>query len=163
MEDGRVQRPQPDDASLVLRIRIGNQSVLLTSDIEREGEAALLRRPEAIQAQVLKVPHHGARSSSGEAFVAAVRPEVAVVSVGYLNRFSHPHPEVVERYVASGIRLLRTDLDGAISVELTPEGIRAWGRREAPEWKMENRQPTTDNRESGPPLPEASRPTPISP
>lgn len=129
MRDGRVQRPQADDASVVLRVSIGNEAVLLTGDIEREAEAVLLHRPEAILAQVLKVPHHGSRSSSGEAFVAAVRPEIALISVGYQNRFHHPHAEVVERYQGSGARVLRTDLDGAISVELTPEGVRAWGRR----------------------------------
>ena len=75
------------------------------------------------------MPHHGSRSSSGEAFVAAVRPEVALISVGYQNRFHHPHAEVVERYQKSGARLLRTDLDGAISVEMTADGMRAWGRR----------------------------------
>jgi competence protein ComEC len=119
---------RPDVASLVLRISIGNQAVLLTGDIEGEAEAALLRRPEAIRAQVLKVPHHGSRTSSAAAFIAAVRPEVALVSAGYRNRFHHPHPEVVERYQRSGARLLRTDLDGAISVELTSGGIRTWGR-----------------------------------
>lgn len=128
-EGSRVQQPRPDDASLVLRISIGNQSVLLTGDIGREGEAALLRRPEAIRAQVLKVPHHGARSSSGEAFVMAVRPEAALISAGYRNRFHHPHPEVLERYRQSGARLLRTDLNGAISVEMTADRMRAWGRR----------------------------------
>jgi len=118
-----------DDASLVVRISIGDQAALLTGDIERKAEASLLRRPEALRAQVLKVPHHGSRSSSGAAFVAAVRPEVALISAGYQNRFHHPHLEVVERYEASGIRLLRTDLDGAISVEMTADGMRAWGRR----------------------------------
>jgi len=128
MGDGRVPRLRPDDASLVLRIGLGNQAVLLTGDIQRVAEAALLRRPEAIRAQVLKVPHHGSRSSSGDAFVTAVRPEAALISVGYLNRFHHPHAEVVERYQKSGARLLRTDLDGAISVELTSDGMRAWPR-----------------------------------
>jgi competence protein ComEC len=118
-----------DDASLVVRISIGDQAALLTGDIQRKAEASLLRRPEALRAQVLKVPHHGPRSSSGAAFVAAVRPEVALISAGYQNRFHHPHLEVVERYEASGIRLLRTDLDGAISVEMTADGMRAWGRR----------------------------------
>ncbi len=129
MRDGRVRRPQADDASVVIKISIGNEAVLLTGDIEREAEAGLLRPPGAIRAQVLKVPHHGSRSSSGEAFVTAVRPEVALISVGYQNRFHHPHPEVVERYQGLKARVLRTDLDGAISVELTPEGMRVWGRR----------------------------------
>jgi competence protein ComEC len=128
-QSGTARPPGADDTSLVVRISIGDQAALLTGDIERDAEAALLRRPEALRAQVLKVPHHGSRSSSGAAFVAAVRPEVALISVGYRNRFHHPHPEVVERYQRSGARLLRTDLDGAISVEMTADGMRAWGRR----------------------------------
>ncbi|MBI2116528.1 MAG: DNA internalization-related competence protein ComEC/Rec2 [candidate division NC10 bacterium] len=129
---GAASSSRPNNASLVLRIGMGGQAALLTGDIEREGEAALLREGGAIRAQVLKVPHHGSRTSSAAAFLAAVRPEVALVSVGYRNRFNHPHPEVVERYRAQGVRLLRTDLNGALSVEMTPDGIRAWGRRENP-------------------------------
>ena len=128
-ENGRLQPLRPDDACLVLKISIGNQAILLTGDIEKEGESALLRHPETLRAQVLKVPHHGGRLSSGDAFIAAVRPEVALVSVGYGNRFRHPHADVVERYRKSGVQVLRTDRDGALSVELTPEGMRVWGRR----------------------------------
>jgi competence protein ComEC len=114
---------------MVLRLGIGSQAALLTGDVEREGELALLRRPVALQAKVLKVPHHGSRTSSSEAFLAAVRPEAALVSAGYRNRFNHPHPEVVERYRAHGVHLYRTDLHGAIGVEMRPEGIRVWGHR----------------------------------
>ena len=127
--DGIARPLGLNDASLVLRIGMGERALLLTADIEREAEAALLRRPEAIRAQVLKVPHHGSRSSSGAAFVTAVRPEVALASVGHQNPSHHPHPEVVERYRAAGARFLRTDEDGAIGVELTPDGMRVWARR----------------------------------
>jgi competence protein ComEC len=119
-------------ASLVLRIRIGDQAVLLTDDIESAEEEALLHRSDGIRAQVLKVAHHGSRTSSRSAFIEAVRPEVALVSAGYRNRFGHPHPEIVERYQRLGVRLLRTDRDGAISVELTQQGMRAWGWRDGP-------------------------------
>lgn len=124
---------RPNETSLVLRVGLGNQAVLLAGDIGREGEAALLRHGEAIRAQVLKVPHHGSRSSSGTAFIQAVRPELALVSAGFGNRFHHPDPEVVARYQAAGARLLRTDESGAITVEMTPEAIRARGRRATPE------------------------------
>lgn len=128
---GRGGRPLPPNAtSLVMRLGMGDHTILLTEDVGREGEAALRRDGKGVRAQVLKVPHHGSRTSSASAFLAAVRPEVAVVSVGYRNRFRHPHPEVLERYRTMGIRLLRTDLNGAITVEITSEGIRAWGRRE---------------------------------
>jgi competence protein ComEC len=113
----------------VLRIGIGTQAALLTGDVEREGEAALLRRKASLRSQVLKVPHHGSRTSSAREFIAAVRPQMALVSAGYRNRFHHPHPEVVRRYQAMGVALFRTDLLGAITVEMTPAGTRVWGRR----------------------------------
>jgi len=126
---GGVFESRHGDASLVLRISIGNHAALLTGDIESAEEEALLRAPQGIRAQVLKVPHHGSRTSSGAAFIEAVRPDLALVSAGYRNRFHHPHPEIVERYQRLGIRLLRTDRDGAITVELTREGVRAWGHQ----------------------------------
>jgi competence protein ComEC len=125
----RAERLRPNDASVVLTLRIGSQAALLTGDVEQEGELTLLRRPAALRAQVLKVPHHGSRSSSSSAFLGAVRPEVALVSAGYRNRFNHPHPEVVERYGGLGVRVFRTDVHGAISVEMRPEGIWVWTHR----------------------------------
>ena len=100
-----------NDLSMVLRIAQGlqnkfPQSVLFTGDIEAAGERALLARTPAamLAATVLKVPHHGSRTSSSGAFVAAVRPQVAVLSLGYRNPFGFPAPEVVERYIAVGVR-----------------------------------------------------------
>jgi len=114
-----------NDLSMVLRIAQGPQnmlpqSVLFTGDIEAAGERALLARMPAamLAATVLKAPHHGSRTSSSSAFVAAVRPQVAVLSLGYRNRFGFPAPEVVERYIAAGARVLRTDRSGAVSVDL---------------------------------------------
>jgi len=102
--------------SLVLAVRYGNVTFLLPGDIEDEAERLLLERGADLQAQVLKVPHHGGRTSSGPAFLQRVRPTVAVVSAGYRNRFRHPHQETLERYRANGIDLFRTDLDGAVTV-----------------------------------------------
>lgn len=102
--------------SLVLTVRYGQVAFLLPGDIEQEAERLLLENGADLQAQVLKVPHHGGRTSSSEPFLTRVHPRVAVVSAGYRNRFRHPHPETVDRYRASGIRLYRTDLDGAVTV-----------------------------------------------
>lgn len=118
MPAGGRRRLSANDQALVLRISLGDRTALLTSDIEREGEAALLRDGGSIRAQVLTVPHHGSRTSSTWPFLDAVRPEVALLSVGYRNRYHHPHPEVLDRYATLGIRLLRTDRDGAIRVEM---------------------------------------------
>ena len=79
-------------------------TALLTGDIEREQEAALVAmQPAALRADVLVVPHHGSKTSSTPTFLAAVQPKVAVFQAGYRNRFGHPAPEVVERYRALGI------------------------------------------------------------
>jgi len=68
-----------------------------------------------LAANFLKVPHHGSKTSSTDAFVGAVRPSVAVVSVGEGNQFGHPVDSVVERYAQAGVRFLRTDRDGAVT------------------------------------------------
>jgi competence protein ComEC len=123
----RCLGPAPDEAatkdnnlSMVLRIAQRTQSVLFTGDIEATGERVLLARTEAsaLAATVLKAPHHGSRTSSSGAFIAAVRPQVAVLSLGYRNHFGFPAAEVVDRYVAAGARVLRTDRNGAVSVDL---------------------------------------------
>ncbi len=110
-----------NNLSMLLRIAQGQQSVLFTGDIEAAAEQALLARtpPAMLAATVLKAPHHGSRTSSSSAFIAAVRPQVAVLSLGYRNRFGFPAAEVVERYVAAGVRVLRTDRSGAVSVDFS--------------------------------------------
>lgn len=114
-----------NDNSLVLRVRYAGRAVLLPGDIERDGEAGLLAAPggpDAVRADVLKVPHHCSRTSSTEALLRAVAPQVAVCSLGYRNRYGFPHAEVVARYERAGIRLLRTDQDGAVQVRITRHG-----------------------------------------
>jgi competence protein ComEC len=115
--------PQPgwdsarrNNQSCVLRIAAGGAAMLLTGDIERAAEAVLVR--EDLKAEVLLVPHHGSRTSSSDGFIAAVAPRWAVVPAGYRNRFGHPAREVLERYAAAGVRVLRTDRDGAVRVVL---------------------------------------------
>lgn len=109
-----------NDDSLVVRLQFGDVQLLLTGDIEGSAE----RRLGVGAATILKVPHHGSRTSSTPAFLAAVAPRVAIVSVGYRSLFGHPHPEVVERYLRSGVRLFRTDEDGSVSV--STDGRSVW-------------------------------------
>ncbi len=95
---------KPNAMSCVLRVAAGDATALLTGDIEREQEAALVAlQPAALRSDVLVVPHHGSRTSSTPAFLAAVQPQFAVFQAGYRNRFGHPAPEVVERYRRLGI------------------------------------------------------------
>jgi competence protein ComEC len=112
-----------NDRSCVLRIGTPGASVLLTADIEAKSERELIARsPDKLRAQVLLVPHHGSRTSSTPEFIAQVNADLALVTAGYRNRFGHPKDDVLERYRASGARIVRTDLDGALLLEITREG-----------------------------------------
>ncbi len=105
---------RPNTVSCVLRVSGSRGSALLAGDIERAQELALVQRHgDGLRSDLLLVPHHGSKTSSGEAFIAAVRPRLALVQAGYRSRFGHPAPEVVARYAGRGVTLLRTDSCGA--------------------------------------------------
>lgn len=122
---------KPNDQACVLRVEATGRRLLLTSDIEAVSEAGLLQRDAAaLASDVLVVPHHGSRTSSTPAFIAATSPRWVVFPVGYRNRFRHPNPEVQARWEASGADMLRTDEAGAVSfqlghADLQPEAERA--------------------------------------
>jgi len=108
----------PNDNSFVLRISYGTRAILFVGDAEHEEEAALLATArEALRADVLKVGHHGSRTSSAAAFLSAVGPREAVVSVGCRNRYGHPDPITLAALESHGARVWRTDRDGAITVQ----------------------------------------------
>jgi competence protein ComEC len=104
----------------VLKISAPGGTLLLPADIERLAEAELLEAHAAreldLLADVLVMPHHGSKTSSSEAFIDAVKPRLALLPVGYRNRFRHPHPDVSGRYEARGVPVLRTDWEGAITL-----------------------------------------------
>jgi competence protein ComEC len=107
----------PNDNSFVLRVTYGSRSLLLVGDAQRDEEDDLLARaPASLRADVLKVGHHGSSTSSSAAFLAAVAPREAVVSVGRRNRFGHPHPQALAALAAVGAHIWRTDRDGAVTV-----------------------------------------------
>jgi competence protein ComEC len=114
-EDISAAPQASNDNSLVIRLKDNAVSFLLPGDIEKKVEAALVNNHSAIAADFLKVPHHGSKTSSIEAFVTAVAPRVAVVSVGEGNQFGHPVEDVVARYAKAGVRFLRTDRDGEVT------------------------------------------------
>ncbi len=96
----------------MLRVTYGATRFLFTGDIEAEGEAATLAAG-GLPAEVVKVPHHGSRTSSSAALAAAVAPAYAVVTAGQGNRYGFPHPEAVARWEAAGAQVARTD-QGAV-------------------------------------------------
>ena len=102
--------------SLVLRVSYGSRSFLLTGDLERAEERRLLESGRLRRTDVLKVGHHGSRTSTTQEFLDAVSPSVAVISAGFENSFGHPHPDVVGRLEARHTTILRTDLAGLATV-----------------------------------------------
>jgi competence protein ComEC len=97
--------------------------LLFPGDLEAEGERRLLNGSlDLLPSTILKVPHHGSRTSSSDAFLDAVAPRHAVVSAGYDNHFGMPHAEVLARYRARGTRVWRTDEDGAILFRIAKDG-----------------------------------------
>lgn len=108
-----------NDSSCVLRIQSAHAVALLTGDIGSTVEARLVREdPAALRADLVVVPHHGSRSSSSLAFIAASQARVALLSRGADNRFGHPHPEVRARWQQSGARLFDTAQSGFVSLRL---------------------------------------------
>ena len=138
LSEDYVANRKSNNLSCVLRIEAGGRRMLLTSDIEARDEAALLQRdPEKLPAEVLLMPHHGSRTSSTPAFIAAVGAQDVVTPVGYRNRFGHPKADVVERYEASKAKIWRTDRDGALTVQLDAAGVSvaSWRQERARYWQ----------------------------
>ncbi|WP_341675211.1 DNA internalization-related competence protein ComEC/Rec2 [Niveibacterium sp. SC-1] len=114
---------QGNGSSCVLRVSVAGASVLLTADIDKAAEGALISAGTRRAEDLVVAPHHGSRSSSSDAFVQVSRPRWVVFAAGYRSRFGHPHPEVVARYRSVGARVLRSDRDGAIRVTAGPAGL----------------------------------------
>ncbi|MDA8083729.1 MAG: DNA internalization-related competence protein ComEC/Rec2 [Nitrospiraceae bacterium] len=107
-----------NNASVVLRLAGKKHAFLLAGDVEEEAEENLTHLGKWLKSDIIKVPHHGGRTSAEPAFFSAVSPSIAVISVGRENSFGHPRPEMLE--LLRGKRVLRTDRDGAI--EITERG-----------------------------------------
>jgi len=124
MPDYRAGPSASNDDSLALRLRYGGQSMMLTGDTEAAGEEAELASGLSLRSQLLKIGHHGSRTSTTPAFLAAVAPQAAVISVGADNRYGHPSPQVLATLQAAGARVFRTDRDGAVEVQLDGNMLR---------------------------------------
>jgi competence protein ComEC len=113
--------PKNND-SLVMRVTLGRHAFLLSGDVERQIERRMLADGELAPSTILKVPHHGSKTSSTEEFLERVQPLYAVISVGLENSYGHPNPDVLARLREHRAVIFRTDRDGLIS-------IRSDGRR----------------------------------
>ena len=109
-----------NNRSLVIKYTEKPLTVLFTGDIEADAEQVLLRFMGRLKSKVLKVPHHGSRTSTTEDFLRLVSPEIAVISVGRFNPYAHPHKEVLERLRET--KLLRTDIDSAVRIYTDSSG-----------------------------------------
>jgi competence protein ComEC len=109
-----VRAWEGNNASCVLEVTIGSHKLLLTGDIETPVEAALLERGEIGRMDTVIVPHHGSRTSSSANFVARLRPDLAIVSTGFSNRWGFPQPDIVRRWENSGAAVRDTATSGAI-------------------------------------------------
>jgi len=121
----RYTESDSNNNSVVTRLVMGQVSFLLPGDIEEAAERVLVASGQELTSTVLKVPHHGSNTSSSVAFLKAVDPRLAIISVGADNRFGHPSPRVLERLekLVGKERILRTDEDGTIEVVTDGEGI----------------------------------------
>ena len=114
MHPGTYPLQSNNNASCVLEVAAGRHRILLTGDIESPIENHLLRSASLSPVDIVVVPHHGSRTSSGSAFVEALRPSVAIVSAGFGNRWGFPKPDVVARWQNAGARVMNTAVSGAL-------------------------------------------------
>lgn len=119
-----VAQRNPNNESLVLSVRYAGVRVLFTGDIEAEAEREILSqvRSEELEADVLKVAHHGSMTSSTAGFIRTVAPRLAIVSAGADNRFRFPDRRILRRFATERIPVLRTDLHGAVELRISRDG-----------------------------------------
>ncbi len=133
---GNVRR-KDNYRSCVLKVTSQSGSLLLTGDIEKHAEQDLLKTASAaLKSDVLLVPHHGSKTSSTADFIAAVAPSVSVFTLGYLNRYKHPKPEVLARYQAANSLLYRSDYQGALEMRFAKNNIQltSWRKQYKRYW-----------------------------
>jgi competence protein ComEC len=120
-------RATTNSRSCVVLAELGSIRVLLTGDVPARQEAAIVAAtaPPGLQAQLMVAPHHGSRTSSSEALIAAVRPRWASVQAGYRSRFGHPHAQVLARYAQHGVQVVRSDWSGAARWRFGADGSAA--------------------------------------
>ena len=110
----------PNNNSVVLMLKYGETEILLAGDIEVGTERRLILNGSDLNADILKVAHHGSKTSTVEGFLYEVSPQVAVIQVGEKNRYKHPSLEVLNQLENFGIKYYRTDIDG--DIEVTSDG-----------------------------------------
>ncbi|ASS74331.1 hypothetical protein CIG75_04595 [Tumebacillus algifaecis] len=121
-----------NDYSGVIRLSYGTASILFTGDAEQASEADMLNSGQTLSANILKVGHHGSRTSTSDAFLKKVNPSIAVISNGKGNSYGHPHAETIKKLKAQGIKIFRTDQQGTIIFTSTGKD---WSANQSPWWQ----------------------------
>ena len=116
--------PSNNDDSIVLRLRFNERTFLLTGDIEGRAEALILATRDDLRSDVVKVAHHGSKTSSTQDFVTATHPGLAVISVGLTSPFGHPRPEVIERWQSAGAQVMTTGERGTVTVSTDGQDLK---------------------------------------
>lgn len=122
LSSGDAESSDENDNMQVLRCDIGSNSILFAGDATKKLEEQLAENPLS-DTDILKVPHHGSSYSSSESFISAVSPTLSVISVGKNNRFGHPDERTLKALDNAGSAILRTDLDGTVSIIMTEDDI----------------------------------------
>lgn len=129
-----------NNASVITKLTCPGASFIFTGDAEADGEGAILHKN--LDAHILKVGHHGSRTSTSDAFLARVSPEVAVIMVGTDNRYGHPHSETLTKLGAAGVTIYRTDLHGNVVISLTNKGYSVTTQRTVAQPTVQPVQPS---------------------
>lgn len=137
LESYAEENLKDNDRSCVLKITSRAGNMLLTGDIEKAAESQLSAAyPNSLRSDVLVVPHHGSKTSSMPDFIAAVQPQVSLFTVGYLNRFGHPKPLIVNRYQALGSQIYRSDAHGAVQLQFNAQA----GQIKIADWRTQQKR-----------------------
>lgn len=112
-----IEKLSVNDASVIVYVSFGDSKLLLAGDAETMVERELIRMGSVREAQVLKIAHHGSATSSSQAFLGTVKPEIAVICVGAGNTYGYPHRETIKLLTRMGVEILRTDVEGTIVLQ----------------------------------------------
>lgn len=153
---------EPNANSVVVRLDYNKFSMIFTGDAEAETEARMIANKANLRAKVLKVGHHGSRYATSEAFLQAVQPEAAVISVGASNRYGHPTKEALDRLKAAGVKVYRTDLQGEIKITSDGNTYQIATQKEASSEAIFTGRTTKDEAESASATPAESKPASTS-
>jgi competence protein ComEC len=150
---------EPNANSVVVRLDYNKFSMIFTGDAEAETEARMIANKANLKAKVLKVGHHGSKYATSEAFLHAVQPEAAIISVGASNKYGHPTKEALDRLKAVGVKVYRTDLQGEIKITSDGNTYQIATQKEATQEAIFTGRTTKDEAEQTSTTPVESKPT----